>query len=70
MKAFSISTRYTAAEIRQLDRTAKTVGISRAELVRIRALGKIITTHQLADWAETTLAINAGRKSRHASRAA
>jgi hypothetical protein len=67
MKEFPISTRYTAAELRQLDRTAKAVKMSRSELIHARSLGKIVTTHQLADWAEMELARNAARRSHHAS---
>jgi hypothetical protein len=70
MKEFPISTRYTAAELKQLDRTARAVKMSRSELIRARSLGKVVTTHELADWAEAALAKNAERKSRHASRAA
>lgn len=70
MKEFPVSTRYTAAELKQLDRTAKAVGMSRAELIHSRSLGKIVTTHELADWADAELAKNAERKGRRASRAA
>ncbi len=70
MKDFPISTRYTAGELKQLDRTARAVKLSRAELIRVRSLGKIVTTHELADWAEAALAQNAERKHRRASRAA
>ena len=70
MKEFPISTRYTAAELRQLDRTAKAVGMSRSELIHARSLGKIVTTHELADWAEAELARNAERKGRRVSCAA
>jgi len=67
MKEFPISTRYTADELRQLDRTAKAVKMSRSELIHARSLGKIVTTHQLADWAEAELAKSAERKGRHAT---
>lgn len=70
MKEFPVSTRYTAAELKQLDRTAKTVGMSRSELIHARSLGKIVTTHELADWAEAELAKNAERKGRRVTRAA
>ena len=70
MKAFPISTRYTAAELKQLDATAKLCRMSRAELIHARSLGKIVTTHELADWAEAELAKNAQRKGRRGSRAA
>ncbi len=70
MKAFPISTRYTAAELKQLDATAKLCQMSRAELIHARSLGKIVTTHELADWAEAELAKNAQRKGRRGSRAA
>ena len=59
MKEFPVSTRYTATELKQLDRTAKAVGMSRSELIHARSLGKVVTTHELADWAETALAANA-----------
>ena len=70
MKAFPISTRYTAAELKQLDRTAKAARLSRSELIHARSLGKIVTTHELADWAEVELAKHAAAKPRRASRAA
>ena len=70
MKAFPISTRYTAAELKQLDATAKLCRMSRAELIHARSLGKIVTTHELTDWAEAELAKNAQRKGRRGSRAA
>jgi len=70
MKEFPISTRYTAAELKQLDRTAKAAGMSRSELIHARSLGKVVTTHELADWAEAELAKNVERKSRRVSRAA
>jgi hypothetical protein len=70
MKEFPISTRYSADELRQLDRTAKQCQMSRSELIHARSLGKIVTTHELADWAEVELAKNAVRKGRHASRPA
>jgi hypothetical protein len=70
MKEFPISTRYTAAELKQLDATAKQCKISRAELIHARSLGKIVTTHELADWAEAELAKNASRKARRGARAA
>jgi hypothetical protein len=69
MKAFPISTRYTAEELRQLDRTAKGAKMSRSELIHARSLGKIVTTHELADWAEAQLAKNAEKKGRLAPRA-
>ena len=68
MKAFPVSTRYTAAELKQLDRTAKAANMSRSELIHARSLGKVVTTHELADWAEAELAKNA--KKRHGTRAA
>ena len=70
MKAFPISTRYTAEELKQLDGTAKQCGISRSELIHARSLGKIMTSHELAGWAESELSKNTGRKVRRASRAA
>ena len=70
MKAFPISTRYTAAELKQLDATAKLCNISRAELIHARSLGKVVTTHELADWAEAALAGNAAPKARRGTRAA
>lgn len=70
MKAFPISTRYTGDELKQLDATAKLCGLSRAELIHARSLGKIVTTHELADWAESELAKGAQRKGRRGGRAA
>jgi hypothetical protein len=70
MKEFPISTRYTADELKQLDQTARQCKMSRAELIHARSLGKIVTTHELADWAEAELAKNAARKDRRGSRAA
>jgi hypothetical protein len=70
MKEFPISTRYTAAELKQLDRTAKAARMSRAELIHARSLGKIVATHELADWAEAELAKHAERKGRRGTRAA
>lgn len=66
MKSFPISTRYTAAELRQLDRVAKAAKLSRSELIHARSLGKIVTTHELADWAEAELA----KRKSHGTRAA
>jgi hypothetical protein len=62
--------RFTAAELKQLDRTAVEAGLSRSELIHARSLGKVVTTHELADWAESELAKNAEAKRRRASRAA
>lgn len=70
MKEFPISTRYTAEELRQLDATAKLCKMSRAELIHARSLGKIVTTHELADWVEAELAKNAAKKARRGARAA
>jgi hypothetical protein len=70
MKEFPVSTRYTAAELKQLDQTAKAAGMSRSELIHARSLGKVVTTHELADWAESELAKHADSKGRRASRAA
>jgi hypothetical protein len=70
MKEFPISTRYTADELKQLDATAKQCKMSRAELIHARSLGKIVTTHELADWAEAALANHSSRKARRGSRAA
>ena len=70
MKAFPVSTRYTAAELKQLDRTAKLANMSRSELIHARSLGKIVTTHELADWAQFELARNATRRARRGARAA
>ena len=53
-----------------LDRTAVEAGMSRSELIHARSLGKVVTTHELADWAESELAKNAEQKRRRASRAA
>ncbi len=70
MKEFPISTRYTAAELKQLDRTARSLKLSRAELIHARSLGKVVTTHELADWADVELTKHVERKGRHGSRAA
>ncbi len=70
MRAFPISTRYTAEELKQLDATAEMCGMSRAELIHARSLGKIVTTHELADWAESELAKSVQRKGRRGGRAA
>jgi hypothetical protein len=64
MKEFPISTRYSAEELKQLDATAKLCAMSRSELIHARSLGKILTTHELADWADAQLAKNAGKKVR------
>ena len=69
MKAFPVSTRYTAAELKQLDRTAKLANMSRSELIHARSLGKIVTTHELADWVEFELARNTTRGVRRGARA-
>ena len=70
MKEFPVSTRFTAAELKQLGRTAVEAGLLRSELIHARSLGKVVTTHELADWAESELAKNAEAKRRRASRAA
>jgi len=70
MKDCLISTRYTAAELKQLDATAKLCGMSRAELIRSRSLGRIVTTHELADWSEGELSKSMRRKARRGIRAA
>lgn len=70
MKHFPVSTRYTAAELKQIDRTAKAAGISRSELIHARSLGKVITTHEFADWVEAELGRKAARRSGHVSHAA
>lgn len=70
MKEFPVSTRYTADELKQLDRTARSLKMSRAELIHARSLGKVVTTHELADWAEVALAKHAERKGRRGARAA
>lgn len=70
MKDYPISTRYTAAELKKLDATAKLCGMSRTELIRSRSLGRIVTTHELADWAEGELSKNMQRKARRGIRAA
>ncbi len=70
MRHFPISTRYTREELKTLTATARLCGMSRAELIHARSLGKIVTTHELADWAEVALAKNAERKGRRGSRAA
>ncbi len=48
VKAFPISTRYTADELKQLDQTARQCKLSRSELIHARSLGKIVTTHELS----------------------
>ncbi|HTD15234.1 MAG TPA: hypothetical protein VK673_08640 [Chthoniobacterales bacterium] len=70
MKAFPVSTRYTAAELKQLDRTAKLANMSRSELIHARSLGKIVTTHELADWVEFELTENTRRRTRRGAGAA
>jgi hypothetical protein len=70
MKEFPVSTRYTAEELKQLDATARQCNLSRAGLIHARSLGKVVTIHELADWAESELAKNAARKARRGSRAA
>ena len=70
MKAFPVSTRYTATELRKIDRTARACGMSRSEFIHARSLGRILTTHELADRAEAALARNAERKRRRVTRAA
>lgn len=70
MKEFPVSTRYTAEELKQLDATAKLCNMSRSELIHARSLGKIVTTHELADWAESELAKSGHRKARRGVRAA
>jgi len=70
MKEFPVSPRFTAAELKQLGRTAVEAGMLRSELIHARSLGKVVTTHELADWAESELAKNAEAKRRRASRAA
>jgi hypothetical protein len=70
MKAFPVSTRYTASELKLLDRTAKAAQMSRSELIHARSLGKVVTTHELADWADAELAKNSQRKIRRVSNAA
>jgi len=70
MKAFPVSTRYTAAELKQLDRTAKLANMSRSELIHARSLGKIVTIHELADWVEFELTENDRRGTRRGTRAA
>jgi hypothetical protein len=70
MKEFPISTRYTAEELKHLDATAKMCGVSRSELIHARSLGKIVTTHELADWVESELAKSAQGKARRGVRAA
>ena len=61
-----MSTRFTKEEIVRLDRTAKACGLSRSELIRARSLGKLVTVHELADWAEAELAKNSNRKHQRA----
>ena len=70
MKQFPVSTRYTRDELKALDATAKLCGLSRSELIHARSLGKVVTTHELADWAEAELVKNAAKKGHRASRAA
>ncbi|HXB02483.1 MAG TPA: hypothetical protein VNV15_06665 [Opitutaceae bacterium] len=70
MKEFPISTRYTAEELKQLDATARQCNVSRSELIHARSLGKVVTTHELADWAESELSKSAARKARRGSCAA
>ena len=69
MKNYSVSVRFTKAEIKRLDATAKSCKMSRAEVIHARALGKILTVGELAEWAEAELAKNAQKKA-HATRAA
>ena len=64
MKEFPISTRYSAEELKQLDAMAKLCRMSRSELIHARSLGKILTTHELADWADAQLAKSAAKKIR------
>ena len=61
-----MSARFTREEIVQLDRTAKACGLSRSELIRARSLGKLVTVHELADWAEAELAKNSNRRNQRA----
>ncbi len=51
-----VSVRYSSDELRQLDATAKLCNLSRAEVIRQRSLGKILTIRELADWAEAAVA--------------
>jgi hypothetical protein len=53
-----VSIRYTIEELRKLDETARLCGMSRAEVIHQRSLGKILTLHELAGWVEQ--AISAG----------
>lgn len=68
MKEFAVSTRFTAEELKQLDATARQCNVSRSELIHARSLGKVVTTHELADWAESRLMKNAARRARRGSR--
>lgn len=70
MRHFPVSTRYTREELKLLSATAKLCGMSRSELIHARSLGKFVTTHELADWAEAELSKNAVRKARRGPRAA
>lgn len=70
MRDYPVETRFTAKELKQLDATAKSCGMTRSEVVRARALGKILTTSELADWVETEALRIKAKKARNASRSA
>jgi hypothetical protein len=61
MKEFLVSIRYTAEELKQLAAAARPLGMSPAELIRARSLGKIVDTHGLCDWADRKLAKRKGK---------
>ena len=70
MKQQPTSIRFTLEELKRLDADAELCKMTRSELIHARALGKLVTTHDLADWAEAELAKNAERKARRVGRAA
>lgn len=68
MKDYPIATRFSKEELKKLDATAKLCGMTRSEVVRARALGKILTTHELAAWAEAEALRIQARKTGDAAR--
>lgn len=58
-----ISIRYTDEELKTLDEAAKLCGMSRAEVIHQRSLGKILTLHEMADWAERVFAAGSAKTS-------
>ena len=67
MLEYPIEARFSKEELKKLDATAKLCRMTRSELVRARALGKILTTHELADWAEAEAVRIQARKAREAA---